>query len=51
MQEVWLKESWWADQFRYLQGFELALPHIYPICELLECVKELVLQFQSFEIS
>lgn len=30
-----------------IPGFELARPSIYPISELLECVKELVLQIQK----
>ena len=34
-----------------IQGFELAHPNIYPIYELLECVKGLVLQNQSCRTS
>jgi hypothetical protein len=34
-----------------IQSFELAQPNIYPICKLLECVKEPVLQNQSYRIS
>lgn len=32
-----------------IQGFELAHPNIYPIYELLKCMKEQVLQNQSSE--
>ena len=32
-------------------GFELAHPNIYPIYELLECVKVPVLQIQNYRIS
>jgi hypothetical protein len=34
-----------------IQGFELACPSIYPIDKLLECMRGLVLQIQSFRIS
>ena len=34
-----------------IQGFELAHPNIYPIYELLECMKGLVLQIQNYRIS
>ena len=34
-----------------IQGFELAHPNIYPINELLECMKGLVLQIQNYRIS
>ena len=34
-----------------IQGFELTHPNIYPIYELLECVKDPVLQSQSCRIS
>ena len=34
-----------------IQGFELAHPNIYPIYELLECMKGPVLQIQSCRIS
>ena len=34
-----------------IQGFVLAHPNIYPIYELLACVKGLVLQIQSCRIS
>ena len=34
-----------------IQGFELAHPNIYPICELLEHMKGLDLQNPSFSIS
>jgi hypothetical protein len=34
-----------------IQGFELAHPNIYPVYDLLECMKGLVLQIQSFMIS
>ena len=34
-----------------IQGFELAHPNIYPIYELLECVKVPVLQIQNYRIS
>jgi hypothetical protein len=34
-----------------IQGFELTYPNIHPINELLECVKEPVLQIQSCRIS
>ena len=33
-----------------IQGFELAHPNIYPINELLECMKVLVLQIQKYRI-
>ena len=34
-----------------IQGFELAHPNIYPINELLECMKGLVLQIQNPRVS
>jgi hypothetical protein len=33
-----------------IQGFELAHPNTYPIDELLECVKGLILQIQSHDL-
>ena len=33
-----------------IQGFELAHPNIYPIKELLKCMKRLVLQIQNYRI-
>jgi len=34
-----------------IRDFELACPNIYPIDELLECVKRPVLQIQNYRIS
>ena len=34
-----------------IQAFELAHPNIYPIYELLEFIKELVLKIQNYRIS
>lgn len=34
-----------------IQGFELAHPNIYPLNELLQCLKEPVLQIQNNSIS
>jgi hypothetical protein len=45
------QESWQADQLSYHQGTDPGHPNIYPICELLECVKGVVLQIQSCRIS
>lgn len=40
-------ESWLGDQLSYHLGFELDHPNIYCINELLEHVKDLVVQIQS----
>jgi hypothetical protein len=32
-------ESWWAAQLRYLSGSSSPHPNIYPINELVECMK------------
>ena len=34
-----------------IQGFELAHPNIYPMDELPECIKRLVLQIQNYRVS
>ena len=34
-----------------IQGFQLVHPNIYPIIDLLECMKGLVLQIQNYRIS
>ena len=51
---MWMQECWWTDQLIYyqaqIQGFQLAQPNI-PIYEVLEHVKGLILQTQSFRIS
>ena len=49
---VWAQKSWQANQLSYQPGpdFELVHPSIYPIYELLECVKGLVLLSQSCRI-
>jgi hypothetical protein len=44
-------ESWWDDQLSFHLGFELDHPNIYCINELLEHVKGLVVQIQSFRNS
>ena len=45
---VWVQESWWVDQIKYLsdpnQGLELSHPNIYHINELLKYMMEPVLQ-------
>jgi hypothetical protein len=50
-----MRESWWAGQPSYRPGpdpgFELAYPNIYPIYELQEHVKGLMLLNQSCRIS
>jgi hypothetical protein len=52
---VWVQESWQADQLAttqtQIQGFEIAHCNIYPISELLECIKKPVLQIQNYGIS
>lgn len=50
-------ESWflhspdWGQSQTHIQGFELAHSNIYHICDLPECVKELVLLNHSYRIS
>jgi hypothetical protein len=48
---VWVQESWQAHQLSYQPDadpeFELAYLNIYPIYELLEHVKGLVLQIKA----
>jgi hypothetical protein len=46
-----VQESCWTDQLRSHHGFVSAHPNIYPIYELLEYMKGLVLQIQSRSIS
>lgn len=48
------QEGWHHEQLRYreqIQDFKLAHPNFYPIYKLMEHVKGLVLQIQSFRIS
>ena len=49
-----VQKSWQAEELSLrprLKGTELAHPSIYSIWELLYCLKELVLENQSYKIS
>lgn len=60
---VWKSLIWWCENeragrlsnlattYHRMQGFEFAHPNIYPIYDMLGCMKRLVLQFQSCMIS
>lgn len=52
------QESWRASRLTssdtyqaQIQGSELTYPNIYPIDELMECMKGLVLQIQNYKLS